>query len=229
MVEYDKDAIVPPYITDYLRKNAVHEDDFLHELEEYAQKNSVPIVEPESAQLLKVLCAAKRPQKVLEIGCAIGYSSILMAKTLGKTAKIYTIEYDNEMVQLARENIKKAGMAEQISVIEADAKDYLAYIDDDESFDMIFLDGPKAHYIYMLDDSVRLLKKGGMLISDNVLYKGMTADDEHVIRRKITIVTRLREYIETLMKHPQLESALLPLGDGVTVSVKTVSDEEYFG
>ena len=152
-----------------------------------------------------------------------------MAKALGKTAKIYTIEYDNEMVQLARENIKKAGMAEQISVIEADAKDYLAYIDDDESFDMIFLDGPKAHYIYMLDDSVRLLKKGGMLISDNVLYKGMTADDEHVIRRKITIVTRLREYIETLMKHPQLESALLPLGDGVTVSVKTVSDEEYFG
>ena len=152
-----------------------------------------------------------------------------MAKALGKTAKIYTIEYDNEMVQLARENIKKAGMAEQISVIEADAKDYLAYIDDDESFDMIFLDGPKAHYIYMLDDSVRLLKKGGMLISDNVLYKGMTADDEHVIRRKITIVTRLREYIETLMKHPQLESALLPLGDGVTVSVKTLSDEEYFG
>ncbi len=229
MVEYDKDAIVPPYITDYLRKNAAHEDDFLHELEKYAQKNSVPIIEPESAQLLKVLCAAKRPQKVLEIGCAIGYSSILMAKTLGMAAKIYTIEYDNEMVQLARENIKKAGMAEQISVIEADAKDYLAYIDDDESFDMIFLDGPKAHYIYMLDDSVRLLKKGGMLISDNVLYKGMTADDEHVIRRKITIVTRLREYIETLMKHPQLESALLPLGDGVAVSVKTLSDEEYFG
>ena len=228
MIEYDKNAIVPPYITDYLRKTAAHSDDFLHELEEYAKNNSVPIIEPESAQLLKVLCAMKQPERVLEVGCAIGYSSILMAKNLPDSSKITTIEYDNEMVRIARENINRAGFAEKISVIEADAKDYLPYIDDDESFDLIFLDGPKAHYIYMLDDSVRLLKKGGILVSDNVLYKGMTADDEHIIRRKITIVTRLREYIDTLMQHPQLESVLLPLGDGVTVSVKTVSDfEEY--
>ena len=134
------------------------------------------------------------------------------------------MEYDNDMVQIARKNVTEAGFAGRIDVIEADAKDYLSYIDDDESFDMVFLDGPKAHYIYMLDDCVRLLKKGGILISDNVLYKGMTADDEHVIRRKITIVNRLRDYIDTLMKHPQLESVLLPLGDGVTISVKTQSD-----
>lgn len=226
MIEYDKNAIVPPYITDYLRKTAVHSDDFLHELEEYAKSHSVPIIEPESAQLLKVLCAMKQPERVLEVGCAIGYSSILMAKSLPDSSKITTIEYDNEMVRIARENVKHAGFSEKISVIEADAKDYLPYIDDDEAFDLIFLDGPKAHYIYMLDDSVRLLKKGGILVSDNVLYKGMTADEDHVIRRKITIVTRLREYIDTLMKHPQLKSVLLPLGDGVTVSVKTVSDFE---
>ena len=149
-----------------------------------------------------------------------------MAKTLGSDVKITTLEYDNDMVQIARKNVTAANLCENISVIEADAKDYLPYIDDDESFDMIFLDGPKAHYIYMLDDSVRLLKKGGVLISDNVLYKGMTADDGHVIRRKITIVNRLRDYIDTLMKHPQLESVLLPLGDGVTISVKTKSDYE---
>ena len=87
-------------------------------------------------------------------------------------------------------------------------------------FDMIFLDGPKAHYIYMLDECVRLLKKGGVLISDNVLYKGMTADDNHVVRRKITIVKRLRKYIDMLMEHKELETSLLPLGDGVTISVK---------
>ena len=224
MVEYDKDAIVPPYITDYLRKNAVHDDAFLHMLEEYAKEHSVPIIEPESAKLLKVLCAMNKPQKILEVGCAIGYSSILMAKTLPHCSKITTLEYDNDMVQIARKNVTEAGFAGRIDVIEADAKDYLSYIDDDESFDMVFLDGPKAHYIYMLDDCVRLLKKGGILISDNVLYKGMTADDEHVIRRKITIVNRLRDYIDTLMKHPQLESVLLPLGDGVTISVKTQSD-----
>lgn len=224
MVEYDKDAIVPPYITDYLRKNAVHDDAFLHRLEEYAKEHSVPIIEPESAKLLKVLCAMNKPQKILEVGCAIGYSSILMAKTLPQSSRITTLEYDNDMVQIARKNVTEAGFAGRIDVIEADAKDYLSYIDDDESFDMVFLDGPKAHYIYMLDDCVRLLKKGGILISDNVLYKGMTADDEHVIRRKITIVNRLRDYIDTLMKHPLLESVLLPLGDGVTISVKTQSD-----
>lgn len=226
MIEYDKNAIVPPYITEYLRSTAVHNDTFLHELEAYAKENSVPIIEPESAKLLKVLCALKQPLRVLEVGCAIGYSSILMAKNLPDKSKITTLEYDNIMIKTARDNIARAGLSNRISVIEADAKDYISYIDDDESFDMIFLDGPKAHYIYMLDDSVRLLKKGGILVSDNVLYKGMTADDDHVIRRKITIVTRLRNYIDTLMKHPQLESVLLPLGDGITISVKTVSELE---
>lgn len=226
MIEYDKNAIVPPYITDYLRKTAEHTDDFLHKLEAYAKEHSVPIIEPESAQLLRFLCTMSKPCRILEIGCAIGYSSILMAK-YAENAEITTLEYDAEMIRLARKNIKDAGLSSRIKVIEADAKDYLSYIDDDESFDMIFLDGPKAHYIYMLDDSVRLLKKGGIFISDNVLYKGMTADDEHVVRRKITIVNRLREYIDTLMKHPQLQSVLLPLGDGITLSVKTISEREF--
>ena len=226
MIEYDKNAIVPPYITEYLRKTAEHDDAFLHELEEYAKANSVPIIEPESAKLLKVLCAMHKPKNILEIGCAIGYSSILMAKSLPDDSKITTIEYDEKMVEIARNNIKRAGFSDKIKVVEGDATNYLPYLDGDESFDLIFIDGPKAHYIYMLDDSVRLLKKGGVLVSDNVLYKGMTADDEHVIRRKITIVSRLRTYIDTLMKHPQLESVLLPLGDGVTISVKTVSDYE---
>lgn len=219
-VEYDKDAIVPPYITDYLREKAVHDDDFLHSLEKYAEENSVPIVEPESASFLKVMCCMAKPKKILEVGCAIGYSSILMAKSTSDDCKIVTLEYDEDMVQIARENIKKAGYAERITVIEADAKDYLSYIDDDEVFDMVFLDGPKAHYIYMLDECVRLLRKGGVLISDNVLYKGMTAHDEHVHRRKITIVKRLRKYIDMLIEHKELETSLLPLGDGVTVSVK---------
>jgi predicted O-methyltransferase YrrM len=220
MIEYDKDAIVPPYITEYLRAKTVHDDEFLHELEKYAEINSVPIVEPETARFLSVMTEIKKPQKILEIGCAIGYSSILMSEGLADGGKITTIEYNNDMVNIARENIKKAGLSETITVIEADAKEYLSYIDDDEVFDIIFLDGPKAHYIYMLDECVRLLKKGGLLISDNVLYKGMIADDNHVVRRKITIVKRLRKYIDALMAHPKLKTSLLPLGDGVTLSVK---------
>ena len=220
MIEYDKDAIVPPYITEYLRDKTVHDNEFLHELEDYAEKNSVPIVEPETARFLSVMTEIKKPERILEIGCAIGYSAILMSAGLADGGKITTIEYNNDMVNIARENIKKAGLSEAITVIEADAKDYLSYIDDDEVFDIIFLDGPKAHYIYMLDECVRLLKKGGLLISDNVLYKGMIADDNHVVRRKITIVERLRKYIDALMEHKQLKTSLLPLGDGVTVSVK---------
>lgn len=220
MIEYDENAIVPPYITEYLREKTVHSNEFLHELEKYARENSVPIVEPETARFLSVMTEIKKPERILEIGCAIGYSSILMSEGLAEGGKITTIEYNNDMVNTARENIKKAGLSETINVIEADAKDYLSYIDDDEVFDIIFLDGPKAHYIYMLDECVRLLKKGGLLISDNVLYKGMIADDNHVIRRKITIVKRLRKYIDALMEHKQLKTSLLPLGDGVTVSVK---------
>lgn len=220
MIEYDKNAIVPPYITEFLREKTVHDDEFLHELEAYAEKNSVPIVEPETARFLSVMTEIKKPKRILEVGCAIGYSSILMAQSLESGGKISTIEYDGDMVSIARKNIEKAGFSDKIEVIEADAKEYLSYIEEDEVFDIIFLDGPKAHYIYMLDECVRLLKKGGLLISDNVLYKGMTADDNHVVRRKITIVKRLRKYIDALMTHRELKTAILPLGDGVTISVK---------
>ena len=229
MIEYDLEAIVPPYITDYLRGHSTHDNEFMHSLERYAAENRVPIIEPESARFLETMCCLTRPKRILEIGCAIGYSAILMAENSAEDCEIMTLDYSPEMVSLARENINKAELSDRIKVIEADAKDYVSYIDEDECFDMIFLDGPKAHYYYMLDDCVRLLKKGGLLISDNVLYKGMTADDEHVIRRKITIVSRLREFIDSLCAHPQLKTSVLPLGDGVTVSVKTVSDFERFG
>lgn len=220
MIEYDKDAIVPPYITEYLRTKTVHDNVFLHELEEYARENSVPIVEPETARFLSVMTKIIRPSKILEIGCAIGYSAILMAEGLAENGKITTLEYSSDMVALARKNIATAKLSDKIEVVEADAKEYLSIIKDDSSFDLIFLDGPKAHYIYMLDECVRLLRPGGIIISDNVLYKGMTADDNHVIRRKITIVKRLRKYIDALMAHDRLETSLIPLGDGVTVSLK---------
>lgn len=218
MVEYDKDAIVYPYITEYLRNETPEHDGFLKELEEYAKENSVPIVQPETAQLLSVLCAIKRPLRILEVGCAIGYSSILMSEFLEKGGTITTLEWDADTAEIARENIKKAGLCDVINVICNDAKEVIPTLS--AEYDIIFLDGPKAHYIYMLNDCIRLLKKGGLLIADNVLYKGMTADDEHVIRRKITIVKRLRRFISAQMQRNELKTVLLPLGDGVTVAVK---------
>ena len=220
MIEYDKDAIVPPYITEYLRAKTVQDSEFLRELEKFAARNSVPIAEPETARFLSVITRLIRPRRILEIGCAIGYSSLVMAKNLDGGGKITTLEYNHDMAETARENIKCAGCESKIEVVEADAKEYLSYIDTDGAFDLIFLDGPKAHYIYMLDDCIRLLRTGGVLIADNVFYKGMIPDDNHVVRRKITIVKRLRRFIDELMARGDLETSLLPLGDGVALSVK---------
>lgn len=218
MVEYDKDAIVYPYITEYLRKEIPEHTGILKELREYATIHSVPIVQPETAQLLSVLCAMKRPLRILEVGCAIGYSAILMSEFLEEGGTITTLEWDADTAEIARENIKKAGLSDVINVICNDAKEVIPTLT--AQYDIIFLDGPKAHYIYMLNDCIRLLKKGGLLIADNVLYKGMTADDEHVIRRKITIVKRLRRFISAQMQRNELKTVLLPLGDGVTIGVK---------
>jgi predicted O-methyltransferase YrrM len=218
MIEYDKDAIVYPYITSYIRGEIPKRQGILSELEEYAEENAVPIVQPETAKLLEVLSAIKRPERILEVGCAIGYSAILMAQYLDKAGSITTLEWDADMAETARRNIEKAGLSDRITVIQNDAKEVIKNLTGE--YDIIFLDGPKAHYIYMLNDCIRLLKKGGILVSDNVLYKGMTADDEHVIRRKITIVKRLRRFISAQMQRRELETVILPLGDGVSISVK---------
>lgn len=218
MIEYDKDAIVYPYITEFLRNDIAPKSGILGEMQRYAEENSVPIVQPETAQLLEVLVQLKRPERILEIGCAIGYSAMLMAEGLSQGGSITTLEWDEGMAEIARKNIETAGLSEVIKVINDDAKVVLPTLSGE--YDIIFLDGPKAHYIHMLNDCVRLLKKGGILIADNVLYKGMTADPEHVVRRKITIVKRLQHFIKAQMQHPELKAVLLPLGDGVTVAVK---------
>lgn len=218
MVEYDKDAIVYPYITSYLRREIPERTGILKELEEYAEKNNVPIVQPETAKFLETMMCLKRPVRILEVGCAIGYSAILMSQYLAEGGSITTMEWDAETCEIARANIEKAGLSDKITVVLGDAKDIIPTLTGE--YDVIFLDGPKAHYIYMLNDCIRLLKKGGVLISDNILYKGMIADDEHVIRRKITIVKRLRRFISAQMQRDELETVVLPLGDGVTVAVK---------
>lgn len=219
LVEYDKDAIVQPYITDYIRNTLKERTGIFKELEEYARENDVPIVQPETSKFIETLCMIQKPKKILEVGCAIGYSAIVMANA-SPEAIITTIEFDEKIACVARENVKKAGLSDRINVIYADARDYIPYLDTDEEYDLIFLDGPKAHYINMLDDSMRLLKTGGILMCDNILYKGMTADDSHIIKRKITIVKRLRKLLSELTERDDMETSILTIGDGVTISIK---------
>lgn len=218
MIEYDKNAITHEYITDYIHAELKKNTGLLAEMEEYAKKNSVPIIPPETSAFISVITKAVQPVNVLEIGCAIGYSSIIISQGLKLGGQITTVEYNPDIIPIAQSNIDRAGLSDTIKIVEADAKKYIK--DLNGVYDMIFLDGPKAHYIYMLDDCIRLLRTGGLLIADNVLYKGMTASDSLVIRRKITIVRRLRSFIKALNTRSDLKTSLLPLGDGLTVSVK---------
>ena len=195
----------------------------LSELEEYAREHHVPIVTPEVAQLLIVLGRIIRPERILEIGTAIGYSSILLAGVLVNGGRMDTIERQEEMILRARENIKKAGLEYTISIIAGDAEDVLKCLD--KQYDMIFLDAAKGQYPEFLPECLRMLKNGGLLVSDNVLYKGMVASDDLVVRRKRTIVNRMRSYLDSICSNPALDTSILPVGDGVALSYKRLEKE----
>lgn len=188
----------------------------LKEMEEYAAINSVPISQPETMKLLEVLVHIADIKNVLEVGCAIGYSSICMASAGCKS--IDTIEISDEMAEIAAENIKKAGYGETIHIYKGDAREILPTLD--KEYDMIFVDAAKGQYNEFFGHCMRMLKHGGVLVSDNVLYKGMTATDELVQHRKITIIRRLRTYLDMLSSSDSLETSVLPVGDGVAISFK---------
>ncbi|MBQ4161175.1 MAG: O-methyltransferase [Clostridia bacterium] len=213
-----EEQITHNYIIDYIRDTLKKSEGILAELEAYAHKNGVPIVQKEVASFLETVCRMRKPMRVLEIGTAIGYSAILMLSNMPEGASIVSIERDETMARLARENIERAGLTDRITVVEADAEAYLKELDGE--FDMIFMDAAKSHYIYFLPECIRLLKSGGVLVSDNILYGGMVANRALLIRRKITIVKRLKKYIAALCEAPELKTSLLSIGDGVSLSYK---------
>ena len=192
---------------------------FLNELEEYALKTNVPIIRPQMQSFLKLLLALKQPKQILEVGTAIGFSALLMSEYGPKDCQITTIEKYEKRIPLAKENFKKAGRKEQITLLEGDATEILKELDG--PFDFIFMDAAKGQYINFLPDILRLLPVGGVLVSDNVLQDGEVMESRYAVcRRDRTIHTRMREYLYALKHHEQLQTDILPVGDGVTVSVK---------
>ncbi len=206
------------YINEYVRNTIKQEEGVLAELEKFAEENHVPIVHPEVARLLVVLGKLARPRRILEIGTAIGYSALLFSTVLQPGGKIDTIERYDVMVDRAMSNIKKAGLEDTITVMAGDALEVLRCLD--KQYDMVFVDAAKGQYLEFLPECLRMLNKGGLLISDNVLYKGMVATDDLVVRRKKTIVKRMRDYLDVICHHEELETSLIPMGDGVALSYK---------
>ncbi len=206
------------YINEYIRNTIQKSEGILKELEEFAKENHVPIVHPEVAKLLQVLGMIKKPTRILELGTAIGYSSILLSEILEPGGKIDTIERYELMVERAKNNIKKAKLEDVINIITGDALEVLKCLN--KQYDIVFLDAAKGQYPEFLPECLRLLSPSGLLISDNILYKGMIATDDLVVRRKKTIVKRLRNYLDILCSSVDLETSIIPIGDGVALSYK---------
>ena len=210
--------IVYEYIDEYIRNTIKKDEGLLGELRAYAVENHVPIIHPEVARMIGVLGNTVKPGRILEIGTAIGYSSIFFSSFLKEGGKIDTIERYDLMIELARNNIKKAGLQDTINVIAGDALEVLECLDNE--YDFVFVDAAKGQYLEFLPHCLRMMKKGALLVSDNVLYKGMIASDDLVVRRKKTIVKRMRGYLDHICSVDELDSCIIPIGDGVALSYK---------
>ncbi|MFL0249946.1 O-methyltransferase [Clostridium neuense] len=208
--------IMYDYIENYIRKLIPEEQGFLKELEQYAKDNNVPIVQKETAKFLQLMVTIKRPLKILELGTAIGYSAILMATN--SEAHITSIDRSEEMVNIALQNIHKYGMDKRINVILGDCMESLKGLKDE--YDIIFIDAGKGHYEDFFNECLRMLKKDGIVIADNVLFRGMVANRELLQRRKITIVKRMKSYLDMVSNDKNLITSVIPMGDGIAVTTR---------
>ena len=212
-------TIVNERIVDYINSLDKGNSPVCNAIEKEALADGVPIIRKEMGNLLKVLLLLKRPQKILEVGTAVGYSSILMSENMSENCRITTIENYEKRIPVAKNNFKRAGKEEVITLLEGDAMDILKELDG--TYDFIFMDAAKGQYINFLPELLRLMPAGGLLISDNVLQEGDIVESRYgVTRRNRTIHTRMREYIYTLTHAEQLETSIVPIGDGITLSVK---------
>ena len=196
--------------------------EYLNALEKEALRTEVPIIRRATRDVLRYLLKTKKPARVLEVGTAIGYSALFMRHCLPETSKITTIEKVEMRLVEARKNLEKHDKTGQIELIEGDAVDVLQQLcEDGKTYDFIFMDAAKGQYINFLPELLRLMPAGGLLISDNVLQEGDIVESRYgVTRRNRTIHTRMREYIYTLTHAEQLETSIVPIGDGITLSVK---------
>ena len=211
-------GITYDYMEQYLRQLIPSNTGILKDLEEFALENGTPIVQKETAKFLELMITINRPKKILELGTAIGYSAILMNNASAGLSEITTIERDEKMIELAKANIEKYELQDKITILKGDCLEVLENLQ--EEYDMIFMDAGKGHYNHFLPHCLRLLKKQGVLIADNVLFRGMVASKELVQRRKITIVKRMRSYLELVSSNDELITSVIPMGDGISVTVR---------
>ena len=211
--------IVDERMVTYIRSLEVPESAVIEAIEQEALRDRVPIIRKEMQSFLKVLLMIKRPMRILEVGAAVGFSSILMSEYMPEGGHITTIENYDKRIPIARANFKRAGKEEKIDLIEGDALEVMHGLEG--PYDLIFVDAAKGQYIHYLPEVMRLLGTDGVLVSDNVLQEGDIIESRFAVeRRNRTIHSRMREYLYELKHHDQLQTSIIPLGDGVALSVK---------
>ncbi|MBQ9984580.1 MAG: O-methyltransferase [Lachnospiraceae bacterium] len=211
--------IVEERITSFI--NSMNKDDegIVGIIEQEARQQEVPIIRKETKEWMKTMLCIKKPMRVLEVGTAVGYSAIYMNQYLPEGAHITTIEKWEPRIEQAKDNFRRAQVEDRITLLEGDAADILRGLEG--NFDFIFMDAAKGQYIHFLPDVIRLLAMDGVLVSDNVLQDGEVLDSKYVVdRRNRTIHGRMREYLYALKNHELLETSIIPIGDGVALSVK---------
>ncbi len=211
--------IVNERLVTYINSLDTGNTEILDLIEKEAIESYVPIIRKEMQTFLKLLLSLKKPARILEVGTAVGFSAILMAEYDPVEAQIVTIENYEKRIPIARENFRRAGKENQITLLSGDAAKVLKTLE--EPFDFIFMDAAKGQYIHFMPDILRLLAKDGVLVSDNVLQDGDIIESRFVVtRRNRTIHKRMREYLYELTHHAELVTAVLPVGDGITVSTR---------
>ena len=203
----------------YINSLEQGDSEFLRMIAKEAAASFVPIIRKETGSLLKTLVEMKRPRRILEVGTATGYSALLMSEHMPEGGTITTIEKYEKRIPIARENFRRGGKEDVITLLPGDAAEILKSLSG--PYDFIFMDAAKGQYIHFLPEVLRLMPVGGVLVSDNVLQDGDLIESRFAVtRRNRTIHARMREYLYTIKHMEELETAVIPIGDGVTISVK---------
>ena len=211
--------IVDERIVTFINSLDTKNSEILEVIEREALDDNVPIIRREMQSFLKVLRLVKKPMRILEVGTAVGFSALLMSEYTPEECTITTIENYEKRIPIARQNFVRAGKENRITLIEGDAMEVLGTLK--ESYDFIFMDAAKGQYIHYFPEVMRLLSDGGLLVSDNVMQDGDVIESRFAVeRRDRTIHARMREYLYELKHNDELVTSIVPLGDGVALSVK---------
>lgn len=218
--------VVMPELVEFMRNGQQKFPGVLGEIEAYANELGIPVIPHETAKFIDFFCASVEPKDILEIGTAIGFSASLMAQHLQTDGHLTTIDRYAKMYERAKENFKRMGLEDRVTLIEGDAADVLPTLEPD-SYDLIFMDSAKAKYIEFYPHCLRVLKTGGVLIIDDVFQAGTILDDEKTIPKRVrTIHRKLNELMDTVLNDPIHRSCLVPLGDGLLMVRKEAGQDD---